>query len=319
MTPAPSRQRQAPVYESMETRLMQAKRSQDRPAGPDPAWFGGLLNLGHFLRTLGSPVPRPPLALALSAVATRSTRTAESPATSAKTAASRPTGTAEAATRTAGSSARPILAAKLALGTSGPARPARPAHHHEEIGLRILRQALAQAARDLEGLAAVLAIHRRRGGGRGLRCVHLALQLGFKLISAGLRAAYASHALQRRRFLQLQRKIDLRAIRAIRFLGERLEAEHPHFDGTIAGRRRGEQVMAALVGGGNEFPVADGGGDSRAGNGLVRRLDEAALGIQPSAGGEKRKEKKTRRTQSYQVLQEGTTTGDRQPLPVKRL
>ena len=64
MTPTPSRQRQAPAYESMETRLLRARRDQDRPAGPEPAWGEGLLRLGRFLRTLGQPVQRPPLALA---------------------------------------------------------------------------------------------------------------------------------------------------------------------------------------------------------------------------------------------------------------
>ena len=257
-------------------------------------------------------------ALALPAVTSRAALAAESSSTSA--AATRTTTrTAEASTRTTATraTARSTLSAELsAFGTSG---TARPAHHHEEVGLRVLRQALAQAARDLEGFAAVLAIHRWRGGCRGLRRIHLALQLRFKLRTAGLRAAHSSHALHHRRFLQLQRKVDLRGFRAIRFLAGRLEAEHAHFDGAIARRRAGERVVTALVRGSDEFPIADSGRDRRARNGLVRRLDEAALGIQPSAGGEKCKEKKTMVPQNFQVPQQATTPGGRQPLPVKTL
>src|ERR1017187_9559669 len=108
-----------------------------------------------------------------------------------------------------------------------------------------------------------------------------------------LRSILRCNCKNRRRFLQLQRKIDLSGFRATRFLAGRLEAEHAHFNGTIARRRRGERVVTALVGGGDEFPIANAGRDRRAGNWLVRRLDEAALGIQPSAGGQQRKEKKT--------------------------
>src|ERR1039458_6792888 len=131
--------------------------------------------------------------------------------------------------------------------------------------------------------------------------------------------AHARQSLDRRRFLQLQRKIDLSGFRATRFLAGRLEAEHAHFNGTIARRRRGERVVTALVGGGDEFPIANAGRDRRAGNWLVRRLDEAALGIQPSAGGQQRKEKKTMLRQNLQMPPPAPTAGDRQPLPVKIL
>jgi hypothetical protein len=77
--------------------------------------------------------------------------------------------------------------------------------------------------------------------------------------------------------------------------------------------------MTALVRGGDELPITDGGSDGRSGDGLVRRLDGAALGIQPFAGGEKCKEKKTMVRQNFQVPQQARTTGIRQPLPVKTL
>src|SRR5580658_6375374 len=137
-------------------------------------------------------------ALALPPISAGATGTSTAPS---KTATSRTTeATAGSAEAAAGSTAaRPALSAKLSA--SGATRTAGPAHHHAEIRLRILRQTLAQAARDLEGVAAVLAIHRRRAGRRHLRRAHLVLQLRFKLIPAGLRAAHASHTLGGRRFL----------------------------------------------------------------------------------------------------------------------
>ena len=125
--------------------------------------------------------------------------------------------------------------------------------------------------------------------GRG----HLALQLRFKLIPAALRAAHASHALGHRRFLQLQRKIDLRgrprnSISCVAGSKPNMRTSMEH---SPAGAR-GERVMAVLVRSGDEFLAANGGRDGRAGNRLVRRLDDTALGIQPSAGGKERKEKK---------------------------
>jgi hypothetical protein len=138
-------------------------------------------------------------ALPLSTVAAGTTLSAS--AASAKTAASRAAETATGTTAWSAetSSARTALSAKISFGTSG---AARPTHHHAEIGLRILRQALAQATGNLKGLAAALAI-TCGGRRRSLRCRHFALQLRFKLIASGLPGAHAGHALRDRRFLHL--------------------------------------------------------------------------------------------------------------------
>jgi hypothetical protein len=64
MTPVPQRPFPEAPFESMEDRLLRAQRSLEQPAGPGLGWSGGVVRLGRFLRALGRPVSRPPLALA---------------------------------------------------------------------------------------------------------------------------------------------------------------------------------------------------------------------------------------------------------------
>jgi hypothetical protein len=251
----------------------------------------------------GSPAVTELCTLPTLALSTIATGTAEATSSSPSKAASARTAwtawTAEAAARSTStrgsawdSAWSPGLSAHQAPGAS------RSTHQHAEVGLGILRQALAEAARDLEGLAAVLAIHRRHTRCPRFRSTYFVLQQRLKLIPAALRAAHASHALGHGGFLQLQRKIDLGGFRAIQFLSGRFKPEHTHFDRAVARGLRRECIAPALIGGRDDFPIANGGRDSCARYGLIRRLYEATLGIQAGTGGEKRKEKKTMKWQN---------------------
>src|ERR1017187_7417521 len=97
-------------------------------------------------------------ALPLPAVAARTTAAAASTEPAARTAESTTTaGTASARTTAARETAGAALAVEIATGTALTTRPTHPVHHGE-VRLRVLRQALAKAARYLKGFAAVLSV-----------------------------------------------------------------------------------------------------------------------------------------------------------------
>jgi hypothetical protein len=172
---------------------------------------------------------------------------------------------------------------------SAASRTSRPAHHHAEVGLRILRHSPGSGC-PRPGKASLLfwpstgAAPGAAASGRS----HLALQLRFKLIPAACAPPIRAKRCATGDSCNCRAKSIFAASAQVNFL---VAASKPNIRTSMeqspAGAR-GERVVAVLVRGGDQLPAADGGRDGRAGNGLVRRLDEAALGIQPSAGGEER-------------------------------